>query len=396
MKTSYVLFVMGLVAMLLFEQGCNCEKDPVDPNHYWVTCMEDAGSGTSEPVLTNGKDTHYAGQLFDPSQYSCPDTSNSPVWTGSGQPIYNTNGQPKPSSLLRPRAAARPPVAFLPSLLLDLPFPALRQDTENTTLQCSAAQPDILAINHDFASVTRLATCPFFVVAKIPVQTRPLQIAITPDGSTALVTSFDSAVNFIDLTSNRVTFTLATPGINPNGIAISPDGAFAYITNFVPGSGSISKIDLTAKKIVATIPTYSYPQNAVMSPDGEQLYVTAPYVNTVAIIDTQTFTQAYAFSVPAPRGIAFNSKGTKVFVASAGNPDFATTGAVLEFNTNNFQIANTYKVGLGPNDVQVLYGDQFVVTTNYEGKSVSKIDTVSGTVQTVNVTGFPAGLSIVN
>jgi DNA-binding beta-propeller fold protein YncE len=255
----------------------------------------------------------------------------------------------------------------------------------------------VIEINHDNASVNRMGTCPFQPKATIAVATRPLQIAITPDGSTALVTSFDNAVNFIDLNSNRVTFTLQTgSSINPNGIAITSDGKTAYITSFAPSGAVVAKIDLGSRSIVSTLLVDAYPQNLVLSPDDSQLFVTFPYENEVGIIDTFTFTMAYSFTVPAPRGIAFNSKGTKAYIASAGNPDNATAGTLVEFNTNNFQIANRYNVGLGPNDVAVLYGDQFVATSNYEGQSISKIDTVSGTVQTVNVNGRPSGISIVH
>jgi YVTN family beta-propeller protein len=229
------------------------------------------------------------------------------------------------------------------------------------------------------------------------VVTRPLQIAITPDGLTALVTSFDNAINFIDLTSNKVTFTLFTGGnIFPNGIAITPDGTTAYVTNFAPAGASIVEYDLTARQQIFSISAPAYPQNAVLSPDGAQLFVTFPYENQVWIIDTLTNTLAFTIQIRAPRGIAFNSKGTKAYIASTDIPDGSESpGTVQEFDTNTFQVTNTYKVGVGPNDVAVLYSDQFVVVNNYEGQSISKIDTVSGTVTTTPMKGMVSSLSIV-
>lgn len=394
MRLGYVLFVGGLIAGLLLIPGCNCQTDPMDNQHFWMTCVQNPGGGYS-PVLTNGTRIVTSSTNFRPDQWSCEDTSGSPAWVGSQAsadpptPVHVTGA-------LRPKAAASSGIAsFLPALMLDLPFPARRSGNEATDVTCSPNQPDVLQVNHDNAVVNRIHTCPFQFVASIPVATRPLQVAITPDGSTAIVTSFDSAINFIDLGTNTVTYTLATGSFHPNGIAISPDGAYAYVTSFVPSGATIFKVDLHTRQIVASIPTYQYPQNAVLTPDGEQLYVTAPYANVVVVIDTLTFTQAYAFSLPAPRGIAFNSKGTKAYIALAGNPDNATMGQVDEFDTNNFDISNTYQVGLGPNDIHVLYTDQFVATSNYEGNSISKIDTVTGNVQTVPVNGAPSGLSVV-
>lgn len=399
MKASYVHYVLGLIAVLLFTANCDCQKDPVDPQHYWVVCNDLAAglthvTGTGgTPALTNGKDVQLSGQLFDPTQYSCPDTGGSPIWIGSGKPVYRTSPIKTSGLSLQPRALGPGGGAYLPPPLLDLPFPAQRQSSENTSLMCDPSQPDVLQVNHDKASVNRLATCPFAPVATIRVATRPLQIAITPDGITALVTSFDNAVNFIDLRTNTVVFTLATPTINPNGIAITPDGAFAYITSFTVVDPVIAKVDLTSRSVVATLPARAYPQNAILSPDGAMLLITYPFGNIVDLIDTQTFSNSIAFAIDGPRGIAFNSKGTKAYIASAGNA--SASGKIIELNTNTFQIANTYTVGVGPNDVAVLYGDQFVVTTNYEGNSVSKIDTVTGTVQTTTLTGQPSGLSIV-
>lgn len=397
MRLYDLLYVLGLIFVLLFAANCSCQKDPVDPQHYWVICQDSPG-GTHQPVLTNGKETRLSGQLFDPTQWSCPDTSNSPIWVGSGKPVYSTNG-PKTNSVRgrAGRAALGPGLAaYLPALLLDLPFPALRAGTEATDLNCDPSQPDVLQVNHDRSTVNRISTCPFRAVATIPVASRPLQIAITPDGTTALVTSFDNVVNFINLGSNQVTFSLRTGNINPDGIVITPDGAFAYITNFVPGSdASIAKIDLTSRSIVQMLPARSgYPQNVFLSPDGEQLYVTYPFGNLVQIIDTLTNSETTALSVPSPRGIGFNSKGTKAYIASASSTDGAS-GTVEVLNTNTFQVETMYKVGLGPNDVAVLYGDQFVVTSNYEGKSISKIDTVGGNVQTTPLNGQISGLSIV-
>ena len=70
MRYRYVLIT---IVVVLFLSNCDCNKDPVDPQHYWVVCVK--GDSSFEPALTNGHEFHYAGQLFDPSQWSCPDTS---------------------------------------------------------------------------------------------------------------------------------------------------------------------------------------------------------------------------------------------------------------------------------------------------------------------------------
>ncbi len=399
MRLSYLSYVLGLITVLLFTACDACD----DPNgHYWIYCKNDNGVFTPSSFYTADGKPQPEGVIAlsgptDEKNWKCPLTGGSPVWNNSvvTVPSAPLNVLPHLRSDRR-KAASSAPAAYLPQPLLDLPFPARNSGAQSTSFNCSPSQPDVLQVNHDNASVNRITTCRGSVPVTIPVVKRPLQIAITPDGRTALVTSYDNAVNFIDLGSNQVTFTLQTgSNIFPNGIAITHDGAYAYITNFLPAHASLVKIDLTARAIVATMPVGGYPQNLFLTPDGAQLYMTFPYGNLVSIIDTQTFTDAFDLTVQGPRGIAFNSTGTKAYIASAGNPDSATLGIVEQFDTGTFTVTNTYRVGLGPNDVAVLYFDRFVATTSYEGQSVSVIDTITGGVQTVSAGGLASGLAIV-
>ena len=174
--------VLITIVVLFFLSDCSCNRDPVDPQHYWVACVE-GPDGRAEPALTNGHEFHFSGQLFDPSQWSCPNTSGSPIWTGSGKPIYSTTGV-RPSGAPGQRAAAPAPAAFLRVPMLDLPFPAQRNGSEGTSFpDCDPSQPDILQINHDRATVNRISTCPFRPIATIPVATRPLQSPSHPTDS---------------------------------------------------------------------------------------------------------------------------------------------------------------------------------------------------------------------
>lgn len=324
---------------------------------------------------------------LSPEDWDCEDTEDSPPWADSLLSIFP---YVEIDSLHRPKRleAAPSTVGYLPRRLLDLPFPA-QPSSSYTPPACDASQPDMMQVNHDNASVNRVSSCPFGPKATIPVATRPLQIAMTPDGSTAVVTSFDNAVSFIDLKSNQVTYTLHTdPSVNPDGIAISPDGARAYITSFSPFNPAVQVIDLTTRQITATIPLIEYPQNVFISPDGADLLVTHPFDNQVDLIDTFTNSLVMTFSISNPRGVDFNSKGTKAYLASAG------TGAVQELDMGTFQTGTQYTVGNGPSDVKVLQGDRYIAVNNYEGHSVSVIDTVAAKVQTISVSGPPSGMAV--
>jgi YVTN family beta-propeller protein len=389
MKLLYAVALVTVVSMLA--ASCDCQAlFLLYAGYEWVICVG------NDPVLTDGFSMDYGSSNFTANQWSCPDTNGSPIWQSSGAPVFSTESPFGFAVLGRRRsskAASPASVGYLPRQLLDLPFPAQPSATDQTSAACNSSQPDVIQVNHDNASVNRISTCPFQFRATIPVATRPLQIAVTPDGLTALVTSFDNAVNFIDLTTNKVTYTLQTGyNINPNGIAISPDGTTAYITSFNSMDPIVAVIDIASRSITATIPGYSYPQSLAISPDGSQLIVTYPFGSQIGIIDTLTNAQSIVLNIQTPRGVAFNSKGTKAYITSAppGLP-----GTVQELDTTTFQVDTTYTVGVGPADVAVLYGDRYVVVNNYEGQSVSVVDTVQGSVKTTAVNGSPSGISIV-
>jgi YVTN family beta-propeller protein len=403
-----VLYVLSLIGVLLF--AANCEVDSGNL-HTYVVCRKDkTGSSYPTTIQTRGAAPPNSTNVLESGattilsatggEWSCPDTTGSPVWNKSVAMVPETQPatpvQPVNDMLRRPRATGTGTVGYLQQAFLNLPFSAQGSANPQPFPACSSSQPDVIQVNHDNASVNRISTCPFALVATIPVASNPLQIEVTPDGTTALVTSYNNAVNFINLATNQVTFTLSTPGIYPNGIAITPDGQNVYITNFLPSGASLLEYSLTTHQQIFSMPAPTYPQNLFLSPDGAQLFVTFPYANQVWVLDTQTNTLVYTLSIQAPRGIAFNSKGTKAYIASTDNPDLSVSpGTVKEFDTGTFQVTNTYTVDVGPNDIAVMYFDQFVMTTNYEGQSISRINLLTGSVQTFPGGGQLSGLAIV-
>ncbi|MDP8981470.1 MAG: hypothetical protein M3O35_12870 [Acidobacteriota bacterium] len=254
---------------------------------------------------------------------------------------------------------------------------------------CDASSPDLLQTNHTNSLVTRIATCPFQIKATIPVVSRPLQIDITPDGSTALVTSFDNAVNFIDLATNKVTFTLTTDvSVNPHGLAITPDGKRFYITSFNQDNHVVLLYDMTSHAILATIPSIQFPQGATLTPDGSQLWITSPLAQSMQVIDTLTNTVVTQLAIGQTTDVAFNSTGTRAYVTSG-------SGFVVVVDTATYQRIKSYQVGAGPGDIAMSYADEFLVVDNWAGNSVSIIDLVQDKVTTTAVGANPGGIVFV-
>jgi len=71
-------------------------------------------------------------------------------------------------------------------------------------------------------------------------------------------------------------------------------------------SNTVSKIDLTTKKIVVTIETGKGAHGVVVSPDNKYVYVTNMYDGTVSVIDNDTDKVIKTIQVDGePNGISF-------------------------------------------------------------------------------------------
>jgi YVTN family beta-propeller protein len=367
-------------------ESCKCDQNEIAHPDPWVACV-----GTTPVLLQyNGTDVVSVSNNanFDPSQWNCKHTG-SPPQPNSGAPKLDT-GTAKGPSARTPHAIGSGNAAYHPRQLLDLPF--LPNVPPPATTTCDSSYADVFQVNHLNALVTRISTCPFAIKQTIPVVTRPLQVVMTPDGLTALVTSFDNALNFIDLATNKVTFTLMTDAsINPDGLAISPDGNRAYITSFNT-NGGVAVIDLAARKIIATIPTVAYPQSVALTPDGSQAWITSPLAASVDIYDLLSNTHVIGLAIPETTDIAFDSTGTHAYITTTST----VPGSVVQVDTSTYKILKTYTVGVGPTDIKMSYADQFLVVNNDGAGSVSVIDLLKDVVVTLNVGANPSSISFVH
>jgi DNA-binding beta-propeller fold protein YncE len=400
LTTTTKLVAAGVALSLgwIILSACECDQTKEDnfPG-YWVSCIGNkpalmSYSGDNPTIVSSD-----AAGSFDPSQWDCPGDSSSPQYKGSEDSApFKVSSPAGPGGFARPHAATTS-YAFNPRQLLSLPFTPFVPLPANPV--CQSTFPDVFRTNHNQNTVSRVSTCPFAVKTTIQVFQNPLQIAVTPDGSTAVVTSFGDlfgdggAVTFINLSNNQITNTLMLEqGVTPNGLAISPDSTTAYVGNFTNHGQSILVINIPTQMITATIQNVvAYPSAMTLSPDGSQLWVGSPLSTETDVIDTLTLTLVYRLNIQQSVDIALNSTGTMAYVTS----DLNTPGQVFVVDTSTFRILSTYTVGNGPSDIKMSYGDQFLVVNNYNDGSVSIIDLRQDVVNTAQVGANPKGIAFV-
>ncbi|EKQ51891.1 MULTISPECIES: YncE family protein [unclassified Clostridium] len=127
-------------------------------------------------------------------------------------------------------------------------------------------------------------------VKKIKVGNIPVTTGITSDGKTLAATvNGENELAIIDLATDKVE--KVPVGKGPAQVYIEPDDKYAFVANQgteKQPSNTVSKIDMSTKKVVATIETGKGAHGVVVSPDNKYVYVTNMYDGTVSVIDNST------------------------------------------------------------------------------------------------------------
>lgn len=145
-------------------------------------------------------------------------------------------------------------------------------------------------------------------VKQIEVGKAPVQVGITKDGETLVATlNGEDALAVVDLSTGKVE--KIKVGVGPAQVYIDPNDAFAYVANQGTAqspSETVSKVDLKTGKEVYQAKTGKGAHGVTTSDDGEQVYVTNMFEDTISILDAQTGTvlsKVQAGKIPS--GITF-------------------------------------------------------------------------------------------
>jgi YVTN family beta-propeller protein len=145
---------------------------------------------------------------------------------------------------------------------------AVKPDGSAVYASGGVRHPDVFVI--DTSSNTLVAT--------IPCPGGAQGITFSPDGRKAYVANeVKDAVDVIDTSTNAVEPETIPVGKDPTLVSLTPDAKTLYVTNFqwgeiTPEPNTVSVIDISIKKVIATIPVGSIPDAVVIGS------VNAPFV----------------------------------------------------------------------------------------------------------------------
>lgn len=232
-------------------------------------------------------------------------------------------------------------------------------------LRAQGAKPALIVLNKSDAqaSIVDLATAT--IVRTFPTGDGPHEVAVSPDGTTAVVTNYGNqapgssltvldlagkaaprtialgdwrrphgivwlrdgrrvlvtselgkALLVVDVAAGAVATAIPTEANLSHMVALSPDERTAYTANI--GSGSVSKVDLAAGKTVQVKVTGKGPEAIDVSPNGKEVWAADRNLDYLTILDAATMDSLGALpTMRFPNRLKFTRDGTRALVSNA-------------------------------------------------------------------------------
>lgn len=242
-----------------------------------------------------------------------------------------------------------------------------------------AVVTDILSDNAVILNLSTLA-----VEATLPTGDRPQDVAITPDSRWAVVCGYwGNSVKIVDLAANAIVADVVA-GTSPAVVAISPDGTKAYVGNISSNTVSILALDGPSTYKIADVPAgeigvvwamYGVCSGVAASPDNRHALVASSFDDVVRVIDSQT--SSIVATIPVgdfPLELEFDNDGSHAIVTNyLGN-----SYTVLRINGASSYAVGTFSRGLKPLRLDYDPVQHRTLIGNLDSKTVTITDPETG------------------
>ncbi|MGC9991429.1 MAG: GH92 family glycosyl hydrolase [Candidatus Cybelea sp.] len=196
----------------------------------------------------------------------------------------------------------------------------------------------------------------------------PVRVARRDDWPTmAYATNrFGNSVTPIDLTTGVAANEIAV-GEEPRIAVLSADGNRLYVVD--SGAGDVSIVDTHAGKRIATVKTGGTPMDAALTPDGKTLWVASNDDGTVQAIDTATLHAGATVHVGFhPRALAIDAGGSTLYVSNS----WSNSVTPIDLRTNAAE--EDIPVGLRPAGIAISPDGKRLYVVESASNDVTVID----------------------
>lgn len=190
----------------------------------------------------------------------------------------------------------------------------------------------------------------------------------------------DGTISKIEVSTRRVVSLLASDAA-PSGMNVSPDSQLLFVASV--GANSLTSFVVADDSLDGRQPVGRNPQSVlvVLTPNGPRTYTVNQGSHSVFVLDEQA---AHVATIPTqrrPSGIAASPDGLRVFIANEGS-DSVT---VIDTRTNT--VVTHIAVGDDPVSLAVSPDGHLVYALNHGSEDISVIDTTTNTVVSTLCTG---------
>jgi YVTN family beta-propeller protein len=156
------------------------------------------------------------------------------------------------------------------------------------------------------------------VVGEVDLKGTPIDVKLSPDGTEFYVANMDrGGVSIVNPTTMTEEAFLPT-GMGAHGLYPSRNAKNLYVSN--RRANSVSVIDFSLKRVVATWPFKGTPDMGGVSADGNELWLSGRYSSEVYVIDTRTGLLAHRIPVgKGPHGLSFFPQPGRYSLGHTGN-----------------------------------------------------------------------------
>jgi YVTN family beta-propeller protein len=233
----------------------------------------------------------------------------------------------------------------------------------------------------DIVSRTRVATIDF------GRPERPHCPLFGRDGRLYVTTEISSTITVIDPKTNQIVDRIPTGQPESHMLALSRDGKRAYTSNV--HVGTISAIDIAAKRVAAVIRISSHAQRIALSIDDKRLFTSDQNEPRLAVIETATNAVKQWVELPGlGYGTAPTPDGRFLVIAVLS----ANKVAILDLKS--MKLAKLLDVPKAPQEALVRPDGRFAYVSCDASKKIAAIDTKTWTVdKLIDAGGATDGLA---
>jgi len=186
-----------------------------------------------------------------------------------------------------------------------------------------------------FGVVSVVSTATHSVLSNITVGRGPSGLAVSPDGNHLYVTTVEGLLFVVDPSLKTETASITVSDAGLRDVVVSPDGKYVYVVGFM----AVFVVSTESDAVVAVVSDLGAPMGLALSTDGDYVYVTENWNNTVSAINTAT--NLVDFSIDAgvvPYGVVVSPDGKYLYVS---NLDYVATDSPVVTYVGTVSVIST-------------------------------------------------------